>query len=294
MKIIQFAWGILMSKYFLFLSIFLFSSLNAGWANYWNSIKHGFKNVFSYKYVTRQHIAADLNSFTQLLKKDIETQKLERRKISNDRIIEEMKKTGISDFFNNSKPVFSTIGIFNTSEAAFLIHEIKSTMSKAQKKQEELDASENPQSTGNSRSEKRPSIRDMRELTELGAYEHNPSMAKNMIYFKANSTANNHARIQISLIERILATKRMQNRVTGLIEEVPTTKKQVKIMVIGTENDNGTFSWEKITNDMSAQHESPKEAGKVTFNDNLSASSLEPLRLKFPKFVNGHPGLKAQ
>lgn len=241
----------------------------------------------------KQQQAAELNSYNQLLKTNLDTKRQDRRKTSNDLIVEEIKKTGISNFFTQSKPSFSTIGIFNTTEAAFLIAEITAQISKDKKKLAEFENGENTENSRISKSEKRPSIRDIRDLKELGACEHNPNMAKYMISFKASSTANNHAIIQISLIERILATKRMQNRETNLIEDVPTTKKQVKIMVIGTENDNGSFSWEKITNDISPEDATPKEPGKLAFDDSKSAGSLENLRLKFP-LANSHPALKTK
>lgn len=235
-----------------------------------------------------------MNSYNQQLKADLDAQREERRKEANDVLAAEIKKPGISNFFSQSKPSFSTIGIFNTSEAAFLLNEIKSKIITDKQRLAELQASESTEDSRSSKSEKRPSIRDMRELMELGAYEHNSNMSKNALYFKISSTMNNLAQIQVSLVERILATKRMQNRQTGLIEDVPVTKKQVKIMVIGTEQENGRFSWEKITNDISAQDASPKEPGKLQFDDNKSAASLEPLRLKFSKLAHSHPALKTK
>lgn len=276
-----------MNKYFFLLSIFIFSSLNAGWANFVNSIKHGFKSVFSYQYVMKQ-------KHSEVFKNYVNELQPESRKVSNAIIVDEIKKSGISDFFKQSKSAIPFVGIFNTTEAAFLIHEIKSKIADDKQKQAELENSESTEDLRIAKSEKRPSIRDIRELKELCKYEHNPNMSKNAISFSVSSTMNNLAKIQISLVERVLATKRMQNRETGLIEDVPVTKKQVKIMVIGTENENGTFSWEKITNDTSSEDATPTEKKKLTFNDNANATALEYPKIKLSKFMAGHPGLKVK
>jgi hypothetical protein len=227
--------------------------LHAGWRDYCAYISAGFKNVFSYNYVVDQKQRQDRQACSVALKEAAEHIKDARnqcpvfkkaRKDSNDVLVKEIKNPGISNFFIKSKPFFSTIGILNTSEAAFLLNELRE---KKKEMLKTLGADDIKEVSG--KSEKPRRITDTRELPELGRCEYNNSMTKYFLSFVANLTPAGRSFLRVSLIERSAGVKKMQNRETGEIQDVPCTKKLLKVMFAGNENENNEFEWKRIDND---------------------------------------------
>ncbi len=191
----------------------------------------------------RQQGSADLKEFAAAVKKSLEPAMKQARKDSNDALVAEVNKPELSDYFNHSKPSLSTSGICNTTEAVYLLSELR------QRKEQMLNAIESGDDAEPAQSEKPRKVTDIRELPQLGKCEHSNTMNKYFIQFTGNMTQQGRALLRVSLIERIPGVKRMQNRATGQIEDVPSIKKRVKTMVVGAEQDNNRFEWQKINNE---------------------------------------------
>lgn len=224
--------------------------LHAGWRDYCAYISAGFKNVFSYNYVVgqkqRQACSEDLKEAAEHIK-DARNQCpvfKKARKDSNDVLVKEIKNPGISNFFIKSKPFFSTIGILNTSEAAFLLNELRE---KKKEMLKTLGADDIKEVSG--KSEKPRRITDTRELPDLGICDYNSSMSKYYLSFVANLTPAGRSFLRVSLIERSAGVKKMQNRETCDIQDVPCAKKLLRVMFMGNENENNEFEWKRIDND---------------------------------------------
>ncbi len=161
-----------------------------------------------------------------------------------------MQKPGISPFFTASTPSLNTQGALNTTEARFIINQLLSQQAPVSQSKEKVKK-----------------ITDMRELPELGTFEHNRDVSRYYLLFSGNMTSRGNPALRISLVERIAGTKRMINRQTNEIEEVPTIKKSSKITLIATGASNNKFSWQKITNEDSAEQPEHDDERTLQFKD---------------------------
>lgn len=257
-------------------ALFTFIPLQAGLRDYYAAACAGFKHIFSYKYALSQkqrpelerHCSEALKEAAARIKENHAIHAKQARKDSNDALIQEIQKPELSHFFTQSKPSFSTIGIFNTSEAAYLLNQLQ------EKKKEVFKAleSENAQESG--KSEKPRKITDIRELPALGKCDYNSGMNKYFLSFAANLTPAGRSILRISLIERSPGVKKMKNRQTGEIEDVPSTKKLLKVMVAGSENENNQFEWQRVANDstQSAEEQICQEASARRANRKRATS----------------------
>lgn len=251
--------------------IALISSMPAhGWlGNYYASFVAGFKNIFSYSYVQKNHCSNVLGEIARTGKKAMEYQKSQQQKCSGvltefaatakanldackKQVIQESKKALVEhlrapnispDYFHKSAPATTRTSVFNNYEAAFLLKELD----EKQKQQEAAQANEEDCENNAGRSEKPRRSTDIRELKELGQLE-GSKVDKYFIKFSANLTPDNKRALRISLIQRKPGFKQMQDRKTLQITDVPCTKQLLEGTIIGVENSNNEFEWQKVTN----------------------------------------------
>lgn len=254
--------------------LFISSSLHAGLIDRWSTIWIGFKNIVIGKSL-RQTGSDDLKSAAQEFRKRQEkvmqmrracsedlasaAQEFKKRQIqkvrsdSEDALLEEFNKDEFSPFFTASRPDCQLKrGIFNNSHVSGVMRQLEELRTRNQQ----------------SDSEKPVKVQEFRELPELGKFEHNNAMNKYFFTFDTNLTSNGRAILRVSLMERSMAMQQKRNRRTGASEDVPCLKKLVKAMIIGTEQENGTFEWRKIVNSRSEQAlQEENSTRQVQFND---------------------------
>ena len=212
------------------------------WPSFW---------PFTFQWSKQKTCGQNLKCAAQEFKKRHDKEMELRRLASNEALLDEIRNSQISSFFTESKPSLSMQGIFNTTEMSFLIKELR--------KRQALIKTETS-TTDNSailKPEKALKLDDYRELPELGLAEGNNSVNKHCLYFTASETLSGFKAFHISLIERTTGSKRMQDRKTGAQELVPCIKKKIHTMLIGSERTDGSFSWQRITNDASSTLQEP-------------------------------------
>lgn len=236
-----------MKKYLIIISLLCSSSMHAiDWFRWskWVSFKRHHETWGS-----------DLRDAANSFKKEHDVEVQESRAKSNAVLADEINKNELSGFFTRSKYPCTMTGIFNTSEVRCVMREILQ-----KKEQESMQA--NILQTASTESENadvgRPSkikMSDIRELPHLGNFEANPGLSKFMLSVNGKVQADSRILLRVSLAQRVLGTKQMSERTSSTIVGVPCIKMKTMAMVIGTENNDGTFSWQKSIHDENVMHE---------------------------------------
>lgn len=170
-------------------------------------------------------------------------------------VVDEIRKNGVPDFFSSSKPGYSMRGIFLTSEARSLMWTLREQY---EKRQAEQTSSQDPNSEITVQSIKPIKADDIRELSHLGKIRLDPALPEESryeLYFKGSVGSDGKKSLRVSLAERYLGTKKVEERALQATEKA--RKRKPLYVVVGQEQDNGSFVWRKIV------HEGQKLEGSV-------------------------------
>lgn len=199
-------------------------------------------------------------------------------------LMDEMINENPSSFFTDSKYNYGMKGIFNTSEVSCMVRDLL-IKKKTQSNMQEVDGAESEEVEV-----KKPSkikTHDIRELPHLGQIkiDDNQEINKFKLDFKG-SLVNNQILLKVSIAEQKLGTKQMQDRGSKAIAGVACIKKDIEHMMIGRENEDGTFSWTKTIHNRMAiikELDEEKDNPKRKERNPVSFSKAEPDSRYFTK-----------
>lgn len=220
----------------------------------WGFFGIGFVGITAYcakKKIDRERIAKDFDTIVDQMTIEEENFIKDIKTKSNSELFKQLSSDDISEeYFSKEKPrVFVNSNFFHTSEARSIMEQLderKNAMKNEKDETEEI-----------SERKPRPAI-DVRELSELGKLA-NSSNNRYFISFKGLVNESGNSVIRASSVERVPGFKTIANRQTNAIEQVPHMRKQIGTLIVGTENENGEFLWQKIKNNPELHENSASE-----------------------------------